>query len=156
MQYVSPDYEMTVTGKHIQLPWNTIEAMCKEIRHQFTKDMWLPKRLLALGRGAMVPSRVLAVEHTPIYFLGIQSYKGQKQHDINCYQDIETCDTAMLNQPNTLIVDDLWDTGQTFEKARDRFPKAKTAALLSKKKEHGLTYCGLVFPTEAWVVFPWE
>ena len=155
------NFELHVTGRGIELPWGCIEALIQEIKWKWADQenafLYEPKRILALGKGAMIPARLLAKEKTPVYYVGVFSYKGQEQTAIDCHQDIHPlgCLTP-LNDPETLIVDDLWDTGQTFQWAKERWPKARAAALLSKKPVHGLDYVGLVLPTESWIILPWE
>jgi hypoxanthine phosphoribosyltransferase len=158
----SPDFELHVTGRGIELPWQTVETCAQAIRDQYHKDMYVPVRILALGKGAMIPARLLAKEKTPVYYVGVHSYIKQEQQQVICTQQFADGDyitsADWLDEPGTLIVDDLWDTGQTFEWAKERWPKAKTAALLSKKpaEETKVDYVGLVLPTASWIIFPWE
>jgi xanthine phosphoribosyltransferase len=154
----SPDFELHVTSRGIELPWSTVETCVKEVKRLLNNQMQLPLRILALGKGALVPARLLAKERTPVYYVGVHSYDNQEQRGVNVYQQTGANLDARLNDPGTLIVDDLWDTGQTFEWAKTRWPRAKTAALLSKKpaEETKVDYVGLVLRTASWIIFPWE
>ena len=143
------------------LSWQAVQGLCnrvgKEIEDLAEEGIRSkPKWVLALGRGAMCMAAMLAPEGTPVFYTGVRSYAGKEKGELDFYQPTMPHLDELFNQPSTLIVDDLWDSGQTFSYAQRRWPEAKTAALLSKKKEHSLDYVGLVLPTDAWIVFPWE
>lgn len=152
------DFEFHVTSKGIHIPWSCVEACVESIHRQW--ETYRPERVLALGKGAMIPARLLAKEKTPIFYTGVRSYEEKEHVNVTCYQ--QPCDgdyitdPSFLNDLGTLIVDDLWDTGATFEWAIERWPRARRAALVSKKEVHGLTFAGLVLPTSSWIIFPWE
>lgn len=54
--------------------------------------------------------------------LSIFRYDGDVQRPLD---DVEVCDNVGIVDEQTLIVDDLSDTGSTFKPLRARFPKAK-------------------------------
>jgi hypoxanthine phosphoribosyltransferase len=139
-------------GKVI-LDWNSIQALVRVIRMQFEETFYVPERVLALGSGAVIPTRLLS-GGARLFYEGVCSYKAEEQGRIETFQQ---CREA-LNDPGTLVVDDLWDTGETFRYAKKLWPEATYAALVSKvdADETFLDYIGLVLPTKSWIIFPWE
>lgn len=147
-----------LSSPKIFLGWEAITRLVENIKWQWSRqenyEGYQPERIIALGRGAMIPARLLAGDNTTILYMGIRSYKEEEQGELGVYQYPPT---FKVNEA-TLIVDDLWDSGETFRYAKKRWPLAKTAALLAKvpTDETCLDYVGLSLPTASWVVFPWE
>lgn len=133
------------------LSWQQADRLAATIRDRLDA----PLNIVALGRGAMVPARLLSTVQ-PVFYMGLRSYTGQEKGLITQYQSPSEQHLEWLNAPTTLIVDDLWDSGQTFAFAKNLLPKAKTAALVAKTSEHSLDYVGQVLTDGSWVVFPWE
>jgi hypoxanthine phosphoribosyltransferase len=148
--------DFDLSNNTIGLPWDAVEQLVSHIILQFQETLYVPERVLALGKGAMVPSRLLAGEGMQVFYEGISSYNEQEQKELCVYQKVHY--SGDFNTPSTLIVDDIWDTGNTFRYAKGLWPLATYAALISKKpaEDTFLDYIGMVFPTEMWFNFPWE
>jgi len=60
--------------------------------------------------------------------------------------------------PNTLVVDDVLDTGETIHKIRKVFPEIQIATLFYKPgKDHfHIPPNFYLYTTNNWVVYPWE
>ena len=144
---------MPPSPKYTKLDWDNVEMLVNAVHLAMKNEEYYPSRILALGRGAMPVARLIAREQ-PIYYWGLASYEKEERGKIHEYQSPPSVD--LIDSPTTLIVDDLWDSGQTFEFARKRFPKAKTAALLSKSSEHSLDFVGEDLTDGSWIIFPWE
>ncbi len=156
---VDPVLILKMYGDKWRLPWETIEGLCSIIRHQWGETLYHPKRIVALGRGGMVPARLLAKEDIPVYYEGIRSYDdSDKPGDIDHFQRWIPNDGEFVNDYSTLIVDDVWDQGSTFRYAKGLYPNAAFASLITKvpAEDTFLDYVGLSFPTKAWIKFPWE
>lgn len=148
-------------GRTIRFDWQGVKTLAanvvEEIMDKSERSICSPpERVFALGKGAMPFAAMIADEGIPVFYAGVRSYSGKEKGELEFYQPTMPHLDELLNRRSTLIVDDLWDSGQTFGYAAQRWPEAKRAALLSKKASHGLTYVGLVLPTDAWIVFPWE
>ena len=139
-------------------------ALLGEIRRR-TSPAATPMAVLALGRGASPLAAVLAnVFGVKMYYLGLSSYKeDDSQGHLQVFQEL----TPILKKHlqtwgrHLLVVDDIWDTGRTFQHARGVFPHAMFAALLVKDLEgQDNLDPKLVWATEVgpkvWVEFPWE
>lgn len=155
---LSDDYNLSMQIKSdgFHLEWSSVVGLANLVRFQLEDSCYFPKVIIALGKGAMVPARLIA-DNRPVFYLGLQSYDDQQQKSIAVTQSIPY-DAAALNKDSTLLVDDLWDSGETIRFAKTRWPLARTATLLSKKPvdDTCLDYCGLELPTNSWIHFPWE
>ena len=85
---------------------------------------------------------------------------------ITSYDVKEQSETKILKKPESvtdegkgwLIVDDLVDTGKTFELARDMYPKAHYACIYVKpqgQKAKPILFI-TAFSQDTWVHFPWD
>ena len=59
--------------------------------------------------------------------------------------------------PNTLIVDDVEDSGNCLKHLLDIYPKCDCAVLITKRLKRTLVrYWGAFTTKEEWIMFPWE
>lgn len=113
------------------------------------------KRIIAISRGGLIPAGILAYE------LGIRNcdvinmstYDGEaKRHDA----DIEI--SPMLNNVDaqTLIVDDLADSGRTLQILHRQYPQATRVCVYAKPQ--GTAHADIFAKAlpDRWVVFPWD
>lgn len=120
------------------LSWAQIEQDCAAL----IKKIEPPVRIiLPVSRGGFVPATIIAyarkmpIEHMVLPFGGV---------------------TMSSERPDILIVDDICDTGKTFDALRVRFPRAKYAALYAKPEgTPRCTYFVTEVPQHVWLVFPW-
>lgn len=142
--------------KKVHFSWNETFHAIDLIKELMRRSKYKPERVLALGKGGMIPARLLAPEGVPCYYVGVSSYKGERRGELAFNQALPPFMGVVLNLPTTLVVDDLWDSGQTFEWVKNLFPKVTTAALLTKTGEHSLDYVYRQMYGNPWIVFPWE
>lgn len=152
------------------LDWGEFEmrthALITAVRMKYALDpAQTPMAVLALGRGASPLGAVLAnVFGVKMYYLGLSSYKeDDTQGHLQVFQEL----TPVLKKHlqtwgrHLLAVDDIWDTGRTFQHARGIFPTATFASLVIKDLEGQenldlqLVWASEVGPN-VWVEFPWE
>jgi hypoxanthine phosphoribosyltransferase len=140
-----------VTGS-IEITWQATHSACELIR----RNAYPFDAILALGRGALIPARLIA-KRERIYYWGLNSYRDEdnQRQEINEFQPVNASG-ANLDNLRCLIIDDVWDSGQTMLYAKDRFPNAKRAVVVSKKKGPEVDWVGVTIPTDGWIVFPWE
>lgn len=149
------DIPITLKSNGWHLGWDSVEKACKGLGQEMFGELYRPDKIIALGRGAVIPARILsACVGGQIHYLGIKSYEAGQQSDLKVYQDLEATD---LNRESTLIVDDIWDTGATMRYALQRWPLAATACLVSKEPigKTLLNFVGVEL-AGGWVHFPWE
>lgn len=111
-------------------------------------------QIVAVTRGGLVPATVLArildIKH--IHTFCISSYDGDDQqggaelHKI--HQDASD---------RILVVDDLVDTGKTFQEIRQHIPNAHyTAVYLKPAGRQQINSWAKEVAQDQWLVFPWE
>lgn len=114
------------------------------------------KGIIAVTRGGMVPACIIARE---LEVRHIETFC------ISSYNDKEQTITKILKKPETvegdgkgwLVIDDLVDTGKTFEIARKSFPMAHYACIYTKPKGEKQTDTFVAsFSQDTWLHFPWD
>lgn len=144
----------------LNLSWADILGATKDVENAMRMIGYMPKAILSLGRGGVIPSRLLCEAFDcPMYYLGVSSYKGVRAEKIQIRQHLDVIAQRHLISlgPQLLVVDDLWDTGATVRLARQGFPAAAVATLYCKEVyPDEIDFTGEVLMTSDWVVFPWE
>lgn len=115
------------------------------------------KGIIALSRGGLVPAAIIAyqldIQYIDTYC--ITSYDHQTQDDCEDLK-LPRLFYDMLRE-DVLVIDDLVDTGHTFEHVKKSLPNCHYAAVYAKPK--GKPHCD-TFITEVaqhtWIFFPWD
>ncbi len=146
---------MTYNNK-IAISWDDIKvdsiALAGKIKTQNNK---IPERILAVTRGGLIPAGLVAraLDISVIETIGLASYDGQTQTGI--IRELKKADTAFLR--DTLIIDDLVDTGATFAYLRPRTENCVFATLYAKPSGQPTTdFFVRAFDQDCWIDFPWE
>jgi len=144
------------------LTWRQIEELVDGLVASLP-DMHAYDAILAITRGGMVPACLIS-ERLDLHNILVAA--------VMFYTDIgETLDKPLFLQfpsdpllqgKKILVVDDVWDSGQTIMAVKERVEEAEgqpDLAVLHYKPSHTL------FPdaphyaaceTDAWIVYPWE
>ncbi len=144
------------------LTWRQIEELVDRLVASLP-DMHAYDAILAITRGGMVPACLIS-ERLDLHNILVAA--------VMFYTDIgETLDKPLFLQfpsdpllqgKKILVVDDVWDSGQTIMAVKERVEEAEgqpDLAVLHYKPSHTL------FPdaphyaaceTDAWIVYPWE
>lgn len=136
--------------------WDQYEKDCLKVVQSF-KKISLDK-IVAISRGGLVAARILSdLLSVSISHITISSYKDlrQKKEAI-----IDEFPSRPFKNETILLVDEICDTGKTFERAISYFKslqpkKIYTLALYLKPKSHFVPDFW-VKKTDAWVIFPYE
>jgi len=121
--------------KYIHLSWMDVEEACIKIYEEMKRDGYTPQSIVALLRGGVVPARIFSDYFDILldfFALDVKLYDGindrRDQPDIKeFYGDVRG--------KETLIVDDIWDSGKTMNAVLNYLgeEKVKTATLCWKK-----------------------
>lgn len=111
--------------------------------------------IVAVSRGGLIPAGLLAYELNirNCDVVNMSSYDGDtKRDDAN----IELSNILQNVGPQTLIIDDLSDSGRTFRILRKLYPQATFVCVYAKEK--GKDMCDIYARTmpDEWIVFPWD
>ena len=128
-----------------------VKDLCKKIKdsgQEFNK-------IVAISRGGFIPAGIIAYEldirNSAV--INISTYIGSKHLKLD---EIDKPQSVGPVDEKTLIIDDISDSGQTFEIMRRTFPNGKFVTVYAKEK--GLSQAdifGKQVP-EKWIVFPWD
>lgn len=137
------------------ITWDKIKDDSVALAAKLRKEFQVPDKILAITRGGLIPAslvtRPLGIKN--IETMGIETYHGQEQTD--AVNIIKQADPAYLK--DTLIIDDLVDTGKTFAYLKDNTQNCVFATLYAKPKGAQFTDCFIEeFEQHIWVDFPWE
>ena len=116
--------------------------------------------IVGVGRGGLIPATMLAYKlKKKVISFGINTYNDMVQTDkYVIYQPIP----IPTKQSKILVVDDICDTGNTFNIIRDIYNKEnhldiEFASLFVKdSKSHLVDYYGLSVSDGIWLDFAWE
>jgi hypoxanthine phosphoribosyltransferase len=143
------------------ITWNDFESDINCCINQLNKKFDL---IIGLMRGGSIPATIISNKlNIPLRMLGLKSYTNDnKQSDIVLYQTCMDSIVSIIDQrKNLLIVDDLSDSGNTFQFAVDNYkyifdnvytlaPYTKTGTSLVPD------FYSRQFEKDTWLVFPWE
>lgn len=97
--------------------WDHIDKMCRTYAQKIKAADQVPKQIFAIGTGGLIPGTILAKEFgCKVFNIGYTSRHdgvGSEPSSGTMYQFPENEYTEDLS--NTLIVDDIWDSGHTAE-----------------------------------------
>ena len=116
--------------------------------------------IIGVGRGGLIPATMLAYKlNKKIMAIGIQTYDNMTQSDeYVLYQNF----TPPNKKVKALVVDDICDTGNTFNIINQLYSTNKNidleyAALFTKDRSAKyVDYYGLSIADGIWLDFPWE
>ncbi|MGB9152288.1 MAG: xanthine phosphoribosyltransferase [Alphaproteobacteria bacterium] len=145
--------------KYFPVSWEELHRNAKALAWRL-HDMGPWKGLIAVTRGGLVPSAIVARE-LDIRIIETVAVVGYHSDDSNPGR---TAEAKVIKTPTNvgdgegwLVVDDLVDTGRTAEVLRRMLPKAHFAAVYAKPMGKPMID---TFVTEVsqdtWIYFPWD
>lgn len=128
-----------------------VKNLCKKIK-QTNREY---NKIVAISRGGLIPSGIISYELNirNSRVVNIISYNNEKQSKLEKIDNPEII--GEVNE-KTLIIDDLSDTGQTFQIMRQNFPKGTYIAVYTKEKGKHLPDIYEKEMPNKWLVFPWD
>lgn len=136
------------------ISWEEFHRHVKQLAEKIKKE-GVYRQIIAVSRGGLLPAGILAYELNVrnCQSLNMVSYDGAAARRD---EDVEILDTGLQADEQTLIVDDLSDSGRTFRLLRRLYPKARYVTVYSKPAGRSqVDLCAAELP-DRWVVFPWD
>lgn len=133
------------------LTWDELHRDTRALAQRLAHENW--RGVIGIARGGLVPAAILGRELNLrlIDTLCLASYDHDRQGAIEVLKKIEGDGEGFL------LVDDLVDTGNTAQLARELLPKATFVAIYAKPKgRHLAQYFQREFPQDVWLHFPWD
>ena len=134
------------------ISYEEITNECKKLAMRLKSNGF--NKIIAVTRGGMVPACLLAqfLDIREISSISLVSYSFEnKCEEIKC---LVSPGVVIDNQ--TLFVDDLYDSGQTYSFMKDTYPQAKAVVIYSKNNRAKLDFPAVEKNADTWLVFPWE
>ena len=129
--------------------WEEVELLTTVIADKLKKSNKKYDVILGITNGGIIPARLMALELNinRIQFIPIRNKMLQKDEM-----------PKLLKDKKYLIVDDIYDTGNTFCKVYDRIKEFNCdfAFLMCRYKQNSSILVGKILNHEKWIVFPWE
>ena len=130
--------------------WEEVESLTKILADKILRSNKRHDFILGITNGGIIPARLIAreLDVDQIQFIPVRNKKLHIEEMPSLHQD-----------KRYLIVDEIFDTGDTFCKVYD-FAKifdCDFAFLMSRYKQDSIgLYVGKVLNHNRWIVFPWE
>ena len=138
----------------IIITWDQIQDYCAELARQILDRGLRHERILAVTRGGLFPAGILAreLDIREIDTVGVAGYTDQSRSESRLIKDC-----AANFKSSVLVVDDLVDTGQTFELLHRGGITGTYATLFAKPEGREQTDLYLEdVDQHVWVRFPWD
>jgi xanthine phosphoribosyltransferase len=173
--------------------WNDIETMCIQIVNQLYADNWRPDYIVGLTRGGNVPATIISnMTNIPADTLQVNFRDNGLYTESNCWMAEDAYGYGVLptkgyfdsvtgsiaeKRKNILIVDDINDSGKTFDWIvtdwqsscvpgdvawKEIWGNSVRFAVLTENLSSNFElvnyYCDTVNKAEedVWLVYPWE
>mgnify|MGYP005651158763 FL=1 len=138
--------------KNFNVSWDQLHRDTKALSWRLAeKGPW--QRIVAIARGGLVPAAIVARELNIrlIDTVCIASYDHMDQGNITVLKQV------VGDGADTLLVDDLVDTGRTARAVREMLPKAYFATVYAKPEGASLVDTFLTeVSQDTWIHFPWD
>jgi xanthine phosphoribosyltransferase len=140
--------------KHFPVTWEELHRHAKALAWRLSEGgPW--HGIVAVTRGGLVPAAIIAreLEIRLIDTACVSSYDHQNQREARVIKDV----VDEGDGEGWLVIDDLVDTGKTFELLRRRLPKAHFATIYAKPLGRPLVDTFITeVSQDTWIFFPWD
>lgn len=135
--------------------WQEIHVLSLALAEKLKSSGRNWKRIIAVTRGGMVPACIIAraLDIRLVDTVNIESYSAQTRGDVQILSQPD----LQYNQIDTLVIDDLSDSGNTFKAIRSLWPQATFACIFVKPEgQPQADYFVEEIAQNCWVYFPWD
>ena len=156
--------------------WQDVENACVNIALQMYKDAWRPDYIVGITRGGNVPATILSnMLDVRGEALKVSLRDSENGPETNCWMAEDAFGSSETTKKNILIVDDINDTGATFNWIKqdwhasvyngdsavwgDNVRFAVITDNLSSEFDQCVNYCVHTVnkaEEDVWLVYPWE
>jgi uncharacterized protein len=137
------------TSPKVYCTWEEVGTLVKKLTTKIQKSQKKYQTILGITNGGIIPARLVARElgMDHIQFIPVRN------------RDIQRDEMPILLKDNKyLVIDEIYDTGNTFAKVYDSLKafKCDFAFLMSRFRHQHITFVAKILNHDRWVVFPWE
>lgn len=144
------------------ISWETVTKLVTSMATRIREEEYCPDIIVAIGRGGYVPARLLAdyLDRMNLTSIKVEHYfAGSHKHPVTTVIYPLTID---VTDQQVLLVDDVSDSGETFDVALDHIrqrsiPNEIRTAALHHKATSSYTpdYYGQKINKWRWLTYPW-
>ena len=140
--------------------YDVVEFLSKSLALRFKLNNKNFTHVIGIARGGMIPATMISyVLGTKLLVYGVRSYDNKKQSVIKIEQDLDF--ESLDKTSRLLVVDDICDTGKTFEHIKerigDKFATVRYASLFAKRTaQKKVDHYSVLVEDDIWITFPWE
>ena len=129
--------------------WQEVEALVEKIVHSIQRSAKKYDVILTITNGGIIPARLIARE-LDVSHIQFIPMRNKELHLEEMF--------PLLKGRKYLIVDDIYDTGDTFNKVYVVVKEfdCDFAFLMTRYKDSNAALVAKVLNHEKWIVFPWE
>lgn len=141
------------------MTWEEVNSACVDLVHTIQEARFTPTTIVAVAKGGIIPAGIVHqfFPQAHIIVLRVSSYFKGQQFSPPVIHNPEVL--TFVDPEKTLVVDDICDSGNTFEALRHGVGQdMKYAAMLIREGHDNPSLCDFkkwVAP-HGWVTFPWE
>jgi len=129
--------------------WEEVDLLVQNLAYKIQRSRKQFDAILAITNGGIVPARLMAreLDINDIQFISIRN-KKLFMNELR----------PLLKGKKYLIVDEIYDTGNTYSKVFDllRGFDCDFAFLMSRYRDSNAALVAKILNHNKWVVFPWE
>lgn len=131
-----------------------VEAACRKIAQTIKARTPKNYKLVAVSRGGLMPTALVAhyLDCKDLLFIRLSSYSADKERA----KIIDTTTDKIPDSPDTYIIDDICDSGETLLYLRQKYPHAQIFTLINKNPQIKPDFAPIAEPQDLWINFPWE
>ena len=144
-----------------EVTWDEFHIGAKSLSEKIIESQNPIDTILAISRGGLTLAHVLSVKLgiRNVHTICMSSYEGRTRKKLRIESKVPT---SLLSE-NTLVVDDLLDSGQSIEQVHIEYPTINFSyavlynkSIYSKFPKLSINYTYKFIDKNIWVVFPWE
>lgn len=151
---------MTLNSK-VYIKWNDIITSMEFIYYQMHNDNWIPDIIIGIANGGAIPATLLSKRYKiPVKTISIQLRDGHVEN----LQYLKELFQNDWQHKNVLFVDDINDTGATFnhiiKELQNYDTNIKSAVIHNNlSSSYSVDYSAITLDKsieDQWIVYPWE
>jgi hypoxanthine phosphoribosyltransferase len=141
--------------------WDQVQGLARDLSYRIREDAYDPDIIIALGRGGWVPGRLLSdyLGKLNLTEFKVEHYTGTRKKSV---ARVRYPLNADVSNQRVLVVDDVTDTGDSYQIAMDHIRsrgtprEIRTVALHHKEvSPYVPDYFGRRVIEWRWIIYPW-
>ncbi len=150
--------------------WLDIQDRLDNLITHLAEVKYRPQRILGVSRGgsviAVMLSHFMNINGADVDHIKVSSYGEDRQAKQPIISEMTLLQRGLWNNGATLVIDDLFDKGGTYNVLHKELPYAHKAFLWHKQEihkamkdhpdDHKIIHIGAVAAENDWLIFPWE